>query len=237
MNPLPASPPPDFPDPPDWARQAVAALVAADPDLAAIEDAAGPLPWRSRPVGFAGLLRTICGQQISNQAAGAIWRRLSAIPGALEPAGLVAMDDALLCGVGGLSRPKAAHARALAAACLDGSLRLDALAGMADEVAVAHLSAVRGLGRWTAEVHLLFAHDRPDIFPVGDIALAASVAHLKRLEARPAPKELARIALAWAPWRGIAARLFWHHWRHVTGRPIVEDAALPAPAAGGTLPP
>ncbi|MGK7865886.1 DNA-3-methyladenine glycosylase family protein [Falsiroseomonas sp. E2-1-a20] len=239
MSPPPASPPPNFPAGPAWARQAVAALVAADPDLAAIEAAAGPLPWRSRPAGFGGLLRTICGQQISNQAAGAIWRRLSAIPGALDPAGLVAMEDDVLCGVGGLSRPKAAHARALAAACLDGSLRLDRLGAMADEEAVAHLSAVRGLGRWTSEVHLLFAHDRPDIFPSGDIALAASVAQLKRLQVRPAPKELARIALAWAPWRGVAARLFWHHWRHVTGRPIIEDdpaAALPAPAGGGTLP-
>jgi DNA-3-methyladenine glycosylase II len=215
----------------------VAALVAADPDLAAIEAAAGPLPWRSRPAGFAGLLRTICGQQISNQAAGAIWRRLSAIPGALEPAGLLPLDDAVLCGIGGLSRPKAAHARALAAACLDGSLRLEDLPAMADEAAVAHLSAIRGLGRWTAEVHLLFAHDRPDIFPSGDIALAASVAHLKRLAARPKPKELAAIAQGWAPWRGIAARLFWHHWRHVTGRPIIEDGALPSPGAGGRLAP
>ncbi|MBU8538628.1 DNA-3-methyladenine glycosylase family protein [Falsiroseomonas tokyonensis] len=230
----PESPPPNFPEPPAWVRPAIVALVAADPDLAAIEDAAGPLPWRSRPAGLAGLLRTICGQQISNQAAGAIWRRLSAIPGALEPATLVAMDDATLCGIGGLSRPKAAHARALAAACLDGALRLEALEAMGDEAAVAHLSAIRGLGRWTAEVHLLFAHDRPDIFPSGDIALAASVAHLKRLPSRPTPKQLAEIALAWQPWRGIAARLFWHHWRHVTGRPLIEDP-LPAAPAGGSL--
>ncbi|WP_439597256.1 DNA-3-methyladenine glycosylase family protein [Falsiroseomonas sp.] len=230
----PASPPPNFPEPPAWVRPAIGALVAADPDLAAIESAAGPLPWRSRPPGLAGLLRTICGQQISNQAAGAIWRRLSAIPGALEPATLVAMDDATLCGTGGLSRPKAAHARALAAACLDGALRLDALDAMGDEEAVAHLSAIRGLGRWTAEVHLLFAHDRPDIFPSGDIALAASVAHLKRLAERPKPKQLAEIALAWQPWRGLAARLFWHHWRHVTGRPLIEDP-LPEAALGGSL--
>lgn len=229
-----SSPPPNFPEPPPWVRGALTALVQADPDLAAIEAAAGPLPWRSRPPGLAGLLRTICGQQISNQAAGAIWRRLSAIPGALDPAVLVALDDAVLCGIGGLSRPKAAHARALAAACLDGSLRMDELAAMPDEVAVAHLTAIRGLGRWTAEVHLLFAYDRPDIFPSGDIALAASVAHLKRLPARPAPKQLAELARAWSPWRSIAARLFWHHWRQVTGRPLIEDA-LPVSPSGGNL--
>ncbi len=212
----------------------MAALVQADPDLAAIEAAAGPLPWRSRPAGLPGLLRTICGQQISNQAAGAIWRRLSAIPGALDPVVLVGLDDAVLCGTGGLSRPKAAHARALAAACLDGSLRLEALDAMTDEAAVAHLCTIRGLGRWTAEVHLLFAHDRPDIFPSGDIALAAAVAHLKRLPSRPTPKQLAEIARTWQPWRGLAARLFWHHWRHVTGRPLIEDP-LPTEAPGGTL--
>ena len=223
MEASPPSPPPPFPHPPGWARQAVDALAAADPDLARIEPAAGPLPWRSRPPGFPGLLRTICGQQISNQAAGAIWGRLSALPGALDPAGLLALDDATLCGVAGLSRPKAAHARALATACLDGTLRLDALGTMEDEAAVAHLSAVRGLGRWTAEVHLLFAHARPDIFPSGDIALAASAAQLKSLAVRPKPKELAALAARWQPWRGIAARLLWHHWRHVTGRPIIED--------------
>lgn len=236
MDPFPQSPPPDFPAPPPWAREAVAALVRADPDLAVIETLAGPLPWRSRTPGFSGLLRTICGQQISNQAAGAIWRRLSAIPGALDPAGLVAMEDDVLCGIGGLSRPKAAHARALAAACLDGRLRFAELPEMEDEAAVAHLSAIRGLGRWTAEVHLLFAHDRPDIFPSGDIALAAAVTHLKHLPARPAPKALAEMAQAWAPWRGIAARLLWHYWRQVTGRPLIEDPdPLPPPPPSGTL--
>ncbi|MDO9708982.1 DNA-3-methyladenine glycosylase family protein [Paracraurococcus lichenis] len=221
---IPATPPPPpFPKAPPWARAGIAALVAADPRLAAIEPAAGPLAWRVRQKGFPGLLRAICGQQISNQAASAIWKRLSALPGALEPAGLLAMDDATLCGVAGLSRPKAAHARSLAAACLDGRLDFAALERMGDEAAVAHIAAVKGLGRWTAEIHLLFAEQRPDIFPSGDLALAASAAHMLGLEARPGPKPLAEIALAWAPWRSLAARLLWHHWRFVTGRPVVED--------------
>ena len=89
--------------------------------------------------------------------------------------------------------------------------------------AVAHIAAVKGLGPWTAEVHLLFAEQRPDIFPSGDLALAASAAHLLGLEARPGPKALAALALGWSPWRSLAARLLWHHWRFVTGRPAVED--------------
>jgi len=201
----------------------MAALLTAEPRFAGIEERAGPLPWRSRPRGFPGILRTICGQQISNQAAGAIWRRLSALPGALTPEGLLAMDDAALCGVAGLSRPKAAHARSLATACLDGTLDFGRLATLPDAAAIAMLSGVKGLGPWTAEVHLIFAESRRDIFPSGDIALANSARHLLALETRPAPKALARMAQAWSPARSLAARLLWHHWRHETGRPLIED--------------
>lgn len=208
---------------PPWAVSGLAALLALDPRLAAIESAAGPLPWRTRPPGFPGLLRAICGQQISNQAAAAIWRRLAALPGALDPAGLLALDDAALCGIAGLSRPKAAHARSLARACLDGRLDLPALRGMADATAVARIAAVPGLGPWTAEIYLLFAEGRPDVFPSGDLALAAGATHLLALPARPRPRDLAELALGWSPWRSLAARLLWHHWRFVTGRPAVED--------------
>ena len=206
-------------NPPEWAERGLAALAMADPALHGVVARCGPLPWRRRPRGFPGLLRTICGQQISNRAAGAIWSRLKALPGALEPLGLLALDDAALCGGAGLSRPKAAHARSLATAIAEGRLRLEDLPGMADEEAIAHLCAIRGLGRWTAQVHLLFAEDRPDLFPEGDIALAASLAHLRALPARTAPKALAALALEWAPYRSLAARLLWHHWRHATGRP------------------
>jgi DNA-3-methyladenine glycosylase II len=217
--------PPGFPHPPPEARTALALLVARDPDLAGIEAAAGPLPWRRRNDGFPGLLQVIMGQQISNQAAGAIWRRLALLPGALEPAGLLALDDAALRGAG-LSRPKIAHARALAEAFADGRLDAAFLAGLDDAAAVAAIAAVRGMGPWTAEVYLLFALERPDVFPAGDVALAASVADLKRLPARPGPVALRVLAAQWQPWRALAARLLWHHWRHVTGRPAMDD--LPA---------
>ena len=211
-----------FPHPPAAARAALDRLIAGDPDLAGIEARAGPLPWRTRSPGYPGLLQAIVAQQISNQAAAAIWGRLRAVGGALEPAGMLALSDDVLRAAG-LSRPKVAHARALAAAFLDRTLDADAIAAMDDETAVATIAAVRGLGRWTAEVYLLFALGRHDVFPAGDIALAASAAHLKGLTERPGPVALRGMADAWRPARSLAARLLWHHWRHVTGRPALDD--------------
>lgn len=211
---------------PAHARAAILRLASLDPDLAGIEASAGPLPWRTRVAGFPGLLQAIVGQQISNGAAAAIWRRLAAVPGALDPAGLLALGDDALRGAG-LSRPKVLHVRALATAFAEGRVDAAGLATMDDEAAIATLSAIRGTGRWTAEVYLLFALGRGDVFPAGDLALAASVADLKRLPARPGPVALRRIAEAWAPDRALAARLLWHHWRFRTGRPSMDD---PPPA-------
>ena len=218
---------------PPHARAAIAQLVLLDPDFAGIEQAAGPLPWRTRQAGFPGLLQAIVGQQISNGAAAAIWRRLAAAPGAMDPAGLLRLDDAALRGVG-LSRPKVLHVRALALAFVEGRLHAGTLAAMPDEEAVAALSAVRGMGRWTAEIYLLFALSRSDVFPAGDLALAASLTDLKRLPARPAPAALRQLAAAWAPHRAVAARLLWHYWRHRTGRPTMDDPPVPTAVENGS---
>ena len=204
------------------ARLALERLIRLDTDFGRIEAAAGPLPWRTRARGFPGLFQAIVGQQISNGAAAAIWRRVAALPGALEPGGLLALDGEALRKAG-LSRPKVLHVQALAAAFVDGRLSEPALAAMADEEAVSALSAVRGMGRWTAEVYLLFALEREDVFPSGDLALAASIADLKGMAARPNPAALRRMAEAWAPHRAMAARLLWHHWRFRTGRPTMDD--------------
>ncbi len=217
----PPSPVPAATPVPAWARKGLAALCRADPDFARVRRAAGPLPWRVRDPGFGGLLRAICGQMISNQAAAAIWGRLSVLPGATTPAGLLLLSEDSLRGAG-LSRPKVGHVRALAAACLEGRLDFAAIAAMEDAAAIATISRVPGIGPWTAEVHLLFGLQRRDIFPSGDIALAAGVADLKGLPARPSQKALAEMALGWQPWRSLAARLLWHHWRHVTGRAAGE---------------
>lgn len=218
-----------FLHPPPLARSSLKRLTAADPDLGGILKRAGPLPWRRRPPGFPGLLQAIMAQQISNQAAAAIWGRLRVLPGALEPAGLLALPDEALRGAG-LSRPKMLHSRALAEAFLDGTLDPARIQALDDEEAIAAIISVRGLGRWTAEVYLLFALERPDVFPAGDLALAASVAHLKNQPVRLGPAALRDFAEIWRPARGLAARLLWHHWRHVTGRPSTDDT--PELAAG-----
>lgn len=211
-----------FPHPPRAARAALDRLIARDPDLAAIERRAGALPWRTRPAGFPGLLQAIVGQQISNQAAAAIWGRVRALPGALEPARLAGLSDEALRGAG-LSRPKVAHARSLAAAFLDGTLEEARLADLDDEAAIAAIAVVRGMGRWSAEVYLLFALGRHDVFPAADLALAAAAMDLKGLAARPSHTELRALAEPWRPARALAARLLWHHWRQVTGRPAMDD--------------
>jgi DNA-3-methyladenine glycosylase II len=216
----PASVP--FPVPPPGAQAAIERLIRIDPDFARIEDRAGPLPWRRRTPGFPGLLQAIVAQMISNQAAAAIWGRLRAIPGALDPATMITLPDEVLRGAG-LSRPKVVHAKVLARACLDGTLSFDRIALLDDAAAVVTIGSIKGLGRWTAEIYLLFALDRLDVFPSGDVALAASLADLKHLPARPNPKTLQELAAAWQPVRSLAARLLWHHWRHVTGRPAMDD--------------
>ena len=208
----------EFPHPPAAARTALRDLIRVDPDFATILERAGPLPWRTRAPGFPGLLQAIVAQMISNQAAAAIWNRLRALPGALEPEGLLALPDEHLRAAG-LSRPKVAHARVLAEAFRGGSLSAADLAAMDDAAAIAMIASVKGLGVWTAEIYLLFALQRLDVFPAGDLALAASLADLRGLAARPKPAELRALAAGWAPYRGLAARLLWHWWRFLKGRP------------------
>ncbi len=212
----------NFPHPPPSALTAIDVLIGIDPGFARILDQAGPLPWRTRPQGFPGLLQAIVAQLISNQAAAAIWNRLAAIPGALNPATLLALPDDMLRGAG-LSRPKVVHARALATAFLDGTLDAGRLALLDDEAAIVTIGSVKGLGRWTAEIYLLFALERLDVFPSGDIALAGALADLRGFSPRPDPKALRALALSWQPVRSLAARLLWHHWRHITGRPAMDD--------------
>jgi DNA-3-methyladenine glycosylase II len=194
-------------------RAALRRLYRIDPRLAAIERAGGPLHWRMRPPGFATLLSAIVGQQISNAAANAIRARLEAAMPCGTPAGFLRLSEPDLRAVG-FSGQKIAYGRGLAEACAEGRL---------DPVAIGAISTLKGFGRWSAEVYLLFAHARRDVFPAADLALAASVAHLLELPERPKEKPFRALAEGWAPYRGLAARLLWHHWRHVTSRPA--DAA------------
>lgn len=188
-------------------RTALAVLAAADPMFARCQAEAGPvLRPLSRPPGFPTLLRIILEQQVSTQAAATLWQRLNAHLAEVTPAAFLSLDDDTLRACG-FSRQKARYGRGLAQDILAGRLDLDAVHRMPDADAVAALTRVTGIGRWSAEIYLLAALDRPDIWPADDLALALGVQWLKGLPARPRRSELDRLAEPWRPHRSTAARL------------------------------
>lgn len=186
-------------------------LAARDPDIAAALAQIGPPPPRDRPPGFGSLLRAIVGQQISAAAAASLWARLTAAIDPITPEAVAAHEIDALRALG-LSRQKALYARGLALDILARRVELDRLPTLADDAAIAHLVQVKGIGRWSAEVYLLFALGRPDIWPAGDLALAIAMQRLKRLRRRPDPKRLIRLAEPWRPYRGAAAHFLWHYY-------------------------
>lgn len=169
----------------------------------------GPPPLWDRPPGFGTLLHIVLEQQVSLASARAAFDRLVLATDPLTPARFLGLTDPQLLSIG-FSRQKAGYGRALAQALLDGTLDLEELARLDDEAAQRALETIPGIGRWTSTIYLLMVLGRPDVWPAGDMALAAAVAHAKGLPTRPAPDELALIGEAWRPWRSVAARLFWH---------------------------
>ena len=192
-------------------ERAVDELAAIDQDLAGIVARHGPPPLWDRPAGFATLVHIILEQQVSLASAKAAFDRLLAAADPLTPDAFLRLTDTELLTIG-FSRQKTRYARALAAAIVDGSLDLDALAGLPDEEVRLALEAIPGVGPWTSTIYLLMVLGRPDVWPAGDIALATAVAQIKGLAGRPGPDDLALIGEAWRPWRSVAARLFWHEY-------------------------
>ncbi|MFQ5773960.1 MAG: DNA-3-methyladenine glycosylase family protein [Kiloniellaceae bacterium] len=199
--------------PDETLRPALEALAARDPDIARHYAACGLPPVRRRPPGFAGLLHIIVAQQVSAHAAGAIIGRLDAAARPLTPRRFLALDDAALKAIG-LSRQKMRYGQTLAEDVLAGRLELKAVGRMVDEDAVAHLVRAKGIGRWTAEIYLLFALGRPDVWPADDLAVQAAAQRLKRLPERPARARMLELAEPWRPYRSAAARFLWHIYRH-----------------------
>lgn len=188
------------------------AIAAAEPMMAAAVARVGYPAPRPRDRGYETLLRTIVGQQVSVAAAAAIWRKLEAGIGDLtDPAVVAAASDEALRAAG-LSRQKAGYARSLADGVTSG--RLDLLDLRADdEEAIAQLVRVKGIGRWSAEIYLLFAEGRPDIWPAGDLAVQIEIGRIMGLAERPSEKATRAIAEAWRPHRGAAAIMAWHHYK------------------------
>lgn len=190
----------------------VAWLAAADPGLGRAAEATGPVRLRRRPPGFAAVLATIMGQQVSVASARAIMQRL-------EEARLTCQervrdcreDDLRACG---LSRQKIRYALELANSGID----FDALPQLSDDQVIKTLTAVPGIGQWTAEIYVMFSLGRPDTFAAGDLALREAARLTHNLSARPTEKALRQMAEAWAPWRTVAATLLWQYYAVVKSR-------------------
>lgn len=185
---------------------------AADPQVAEGLALVGYPEPRLSEHGFATLMNIIISQQISKEAAAAIRARVDALYPSGEAAEFLGLSDDALKGAG-LSRPKVAYARGLAEAVAGGSLDLKAVAEMPDAEAVAAITALKGFGRWSAEIYCMFALRRPDMFPGEDIALQEGMRRLKSLADRPKPKEARKLAEAWSPWRTAMSVFLWHYYR------------------------
>jgi DNA-3-methyladenine glycosylase II len=193
----------------DTLHESLDALAALEPAFAAVLDRHGRPEPRVSPPGATTLLRTIVGQQVSVAAARSMWAKLEAAYGSPPDLAslLEATDEDLR--QAGISRQKAGYVRSLAALVTSGELDLDALP-QDDEEAIALLTRIKGIGRWSAEIYLLFAEGRRDIWPAGDLAVQISIGRLLGLEGKPTEKALREIGERWRPHRGAAAVLAWH---------------------------
>ncbi len=192
-------------------------LTRAEPRFGRALDLTGTPPLRRRDGGFAALLQTICAQQVSVASADAIWKKLCAA-NFNDPAVILTQTEDTLRNCG-LSRPKARYAIALAEARID----YPALATLPEDEAIAMLTAVKGIGAWTAEIYLMFSIGRADVFAPGDLALQEAARILFGLPERPAEKALRRQAAEWSPWRGVAARLLWAYYRVAKQREGISE--------------
>lgn len=190
---------------------AAQSLATHDRDLAAILANHGPPPlWGRRP-NFTTLIQIILEQQVSLVSAAAMFKRLSVNVVPLTPERFIELGEAHLRGFG-VTRQKAAYCLNVARAVADGSLSANALGKLSDAKAHGELVRVKGIGRWSADIYLLMALKRPDIWPIGDVALVTAITEVKRLSARPSIEEFIAIAERWRPFRAVAARMLWQYY-------------------------
>jgi DNA-3-methyladenine glycosylase II len=214
----------------------LSALIALDPRMKEVFSIAGRPPLRKRPGGFHGLSRIVVAQQVSTASAAAIWGRVEK---AFDPFHHETVLKARMPKFqrAGLSRPKIKTFREIARALRDKHLDLDALQEMPADEAHAMLTAVKGIGPWTADVYLLFCIGHADAWPAGDLALQEAVKIAFKLRKRPDAKRMHKLAQAWRPVRGVAAYLFWAYYAAVKKRDGIPVAASgPSPARGPVQP-
>lgn len=181
------------------------------------------MPLRLREPGFSGLAHIIVSQVVTRASADAIWRRMEAAMGEVTAASYLAATIADTPDFG-LSRGKAKTLHGIASAIVDGTLRLDDLASLNEASAFTALTALKGVGPWTAQVYMMFCLGHADVFPAGDVALQAALAHGWQMDGRPGEKMLGDIAVNWSPYRSVAARLFWAYYAAITRRDALPAA-------------
>jgi DNA-3-methyladenine glycosylase II len=197
--------------------EAVAELCGRDADLARVVTTHGPPPMWVRPPGFATLVQIILEQQVSLASAKAAFRRLRTGAGRVSAARLSRLSPRHIATLG-ITRQKAAFIHGLAVAVRSGHLSLGSLSRADDLTARDTLIRTKGIGPWTANIYLVMALRRPDVWPDGDLALVKSLKTLKRLRSNPSPDVVRRITAAWAPWRAVAARIVWHSYLEGTSQ-------------------
>jgi DNA-3-methyladenine glycosylase II len=194
----------------DQIKKSIDAVARRDADVKRMVKIIGYPEARSRPKGYNALLRTLVAQQVSVAAANSIYKKLEAVVGDMkDPAALLACTEEALRS-GGLSRQKVSYAQALAEAVVTGALNFRKLPKMTDDEAIASISAVRGFGVWSAEIYLMFAEARPDIWPALDLGLQEGLKLLRGLEARPTAKATLPLVESWRPHRSAMALFCWH---------------------------
>ena len=187
------------------------AVARVDRDLAGVLQRHGTPPRWGREPGFATLVQIILEQQVSLASGRAAYARVLAVAGEMTPERIARLGERHLR-TAGLTRQKAAYVRGLARSISLGEFDLDAVALMNDEQAHAELVKLKGIGPWSADIYLLMALGRRDVWPRHDLALASAMRDVKRLRSLPTPERQLEIAEAWRPWRAVAARLMWHHY-------------------------
>jgi len=201
--------------------QGVRLLAGRDAHLAEVVEKHGQPPLWVREPGFPTLVYIILEQQVSLASAKAAFDRLKDAVRPLTPGRFLKLTDSELLRIG-FSRQKALYTRLLAESLARGYFDLRDLHHLQDDAARKMLVAFKGIGKWTVDIYLLSALRRPDIWPTGDLALAAAVQEVKRLRRRPSPERLEKMSEPWRPWRAVAARLFWHHYLSKRGQRTSE---------------
>ncbi len=201
---------------PGWWDEARAALSAADPVMAGLCERYGGEGLVGQGDGFLTLMRSVVAQQISVRAADSIWARVEACVGQVTPDSVVAQSEEALRGAG-LTRQKARYVRDIAAAALAGRLSAERWTDEADEAVIEDLLALRGVGRWTAEMFLIFHLQRPDVLPLGDVGVRRAMERHYGGDGAMTADEIERRGEPWRPWRTLAT---WHLWRSLDPLPV-----------------